>query len=410
MSIPKPCQRLSPFFAQLCILCSGAVISAAISHAGENKIRPQASHVIRHFSIYESQSDYCAWPSVCRTADGDLLVLFTRTEEHLGPDGEIVLCRSSDSGSSWHAPEVIFDTPLDDRESGVTLLADGTILGHIWSTFHTPGTYEALPPLAYEEPMLTRWIEYVRRPEYRGAKEMQGGWLIMSSDGGSSWSTPRRGKDSVHGGIQLANGSLLIASYRRERDSISVHVADSPFSSWRQIASIASPQPDSLRFGEPHVLQIASGRVIMMIRVTTRPYDDRDPRCVLWGTYSDDDGKTWATPSATPLWGFPPHLTQLSDGRVLCTYGYRREPFGQRACISEDGVHWTLEHEVILREDAPNGDLGYPASVELEPGIILSIYYQPNVPAGTTQRMRPPDPDRTKPGILGTVWKIPPRP
>lgn len=56
----------------------------------------------------------------------------------------------------------------------------------------------------------------------------------------------------------------------------------------------------------------------------------------------------------------------------------------------------------------PNGDLGYPASVELERGIILTVYYQPNVPAGTIQRMDPPDPHRTKPGILGTIWRVPP--
>jgi hypothetical protein len=185
-------------------------------------------------------------------------------------------------------------------------------------------------------------------------------------------------------------------------------MVDSASGPWRRLALIASPQPDSLSFGEPHILQLKSGRVIMMIRATARPYNDRDPRCVLWETYSDDNGKTWAPPFATPLWGFPPHLALLSDGRVLCTYGYRRPPYGQRACLSNDGVNWSLQDEVVLRDDAPNGDLGYPASVELERGIVLTVYYQPNVPPGTIQRMDPPDPRRTKPGILGTIWKVPP--
>lgn len=145
----------------------------------------------------------------------------------------------------------------------------------------------------------------------------------------------------------------------------------------------------------------------MMIRATARPYNDMDPRCVLWESYSDDGGRTWVAPFPTPLWGFPPHLLLLSDGRVLCSYGYRRPPFGQRACISADGISWDVSREIILRDDAPNGDLGYPASVELEPGKILTIYYQPNVPRGTLQDMRPPDPHRSKPAILGTVWQIP---
>ena len=37
---------------------------------------------------------------------------------------------------------------------------------------------------------------------------------------------------------------------------------------------------------------------------------------------------------------------------------------------------WDIENEMVLRDDAPNGDLGYPASIELEPGEILTVYYQ----------------------------------
>ena len=165
--------------------------------------------------------------------------------------------------------------------------------------------------------------------------------------------------------------------------------------------------PESLGLGEPHMLQLKTGRIIMVIRATAHPYNDRDPRCVLWESYSDDNGRTWVAPFATPLWGFPPHLALLADGSVLCTYGYRRPPYGQRACLSSDGVSWSLGNEVVLRDDAPNGDLGYPASIELEQGVILTVYYQPNVPPGTIQKMNPPDPLRTKPGILGTIWRAP---
>ena len=52
-------------------------------------------------------------------------------------------------------------------------------------------------------------------------------------------------------------------------------------------------------------------------------------------------------------------------------------PFGQRACLSYDGGRtWDIDNEIILRDDAPNGDLGYPSTVELAPGELLSIYYQ----------------------------------
>ena len=388
------------FFAIL--LCASPVSSQDIPGPGSR------ADVIRHLSIYESPSEYCAWPSVARTSGGDLIVLFTRTEEHLGPNGAILLSLSTDNGKTWLQPIVLLDTPIDDRESGITTLRDGRIVGHFWSTFWTKESYERLAPNSYGHNLLDKWIATVGQREYRDAKRNSGASTSVSSDGGRTWLKLARGHDSVHGGIELETGGLLLASYRESPDSIKVNVADSVSGPWRHLATIVSPHPKSLSFGEPHLLQLRGGRVIMMIRATARPYNDRDPRCVLWESYSDDMGKTWAPPFATSLWGFPPHLALLADGRVLCTYGYRRTPYGERACLSDDGVHWSLKDEVVLRDDAPNGDLGYPASIELDRGIVLTVYYQPNVPPGTIQHMDPPDPHRTKPGILGTIWKVPP--
>jgi hypothetical protein len=392
------------------ILSLAALLLGPYPSCSQTGTGPQRrADAIRQLSIYESPSEYCAWPSLARTSEGDLVVLFTRSEEHLGPDGAILLSRSTDNGRTWLRPVVVVDSPIDDRESGITTLRDGCILGHFWSTRHTAESYAKLPPNAYGRDVLERWIAMVERPEYRNREKTSGAWSSVSCDGGRTWSALARGHDSVHGGIELSAGGLLLASYRETRDSITVHAADSVTGPWRHIASLAPLRPESLSFGEPHLLQLQSGRVIMMMRATTHPYNDQDPRCVLWESYSDDDGKTWVTPYATSLWGFPPHLVLLSDGRVLCTYGYRRPPYGQRACLSSDGVTWSLREELILRDDAPNGDLGYPASIELERGVILTVYYQPNVLPGTIQRMEPPDPERTKPGILGTIWKVPPR-
>ena len=390
-------------------LACAAILSCPSVSRSQDATGPRSrAVVVRHINIYESPGEYCAWPSIARTSGGDIVVLFTRTEEHLGPNGAILLGRSTDNGKTWLRSVTVLDSPIDDRESGITTLRDGRIVGHFWSTLHTKKFYENLAPNSYGSDQLDRWIAIVGNMDYQNGRKISGGSTAVSSDGGRTWTRLIRGHDSVHGGIELANGSLLLASYRESPDSIKVHMADSASGPWHRLAVILSPQPDSLSFGEPHILQLKNGRVIMMIRATARPYNDRDPRCVLWESYSDDNGKTWVAPFATPLWGFPPHLALLADGRVLCTYGYRRPPYGQRACLSNDGVNWSIGDEVILRDDAPNTDLGYPASVELERGVILTVYYQPNVPPGTIQRMDPPDPLRTKPGILGTIWRVPP--
>jgi hypothetical protein len=141
----------------------------------------------------------------------------------------------------------------------------------------------------------------------------------------------------------------------------------------------------------------------MMMRVTPKPYSNVDPRSVLWETYSDDGGLTWVDPYPTPLWGFPPHLTLLDDGRVVVAYGRRKPPFGQRAAVSEDGVTWRAEDEIVLRDDAPNEDLGYPASIQLNNGSVLTVYYQSH-PSDTLRPPEGPPPGRHKPDILGTIW------
>lgn len=368
---------------------------------------PPTSPIIEQISLYAARDEYCAWPSIIRAKNGDLLISFCRSEEHLGPNGDILMLRSRDNGETWSKPEIFYQTPLDDRECGLTLLSDGLILTHLWSTFHTRERYTTTYAGSYEQQVLDRWSDLVDQPTYQTAAHLAGARSTISRDNGKTWSEPLPGTDSIHGGIELADGTLLVASYRKSSPVIGVLTAAKPEGPWQQIAALQSPTPETLRFGEPHVLQLASGRTLMMIRATAIPYDDAGANCFLWESYSDDNGHTWVEPFQTPLWGFPPHLLLLEDGRIVCVYGYRRPPYGQRACVSADGITWKKENEIILRDDAHNHDLGYPASVELDPGVVLTIYYQPD-PADGPQRMNPPDPTRSKPDILGTIWRVPP--
>jgi len=390
------------------VLKSALIFVILILVSCQNLKNTNNSQIIKHISVYANPREYCAWPSITKAVNGDILVIFCRTEEHLGPDGEIVMVRSKDNGLTWDNGTVIFDTILDDRDAGLTTLRDGTIVGHFWSTHSTKKNYQNLRPKAYDKEVIEKWIQFVEQPEYKNSADLQDGWVIHSKDNGYTWSQAVRGPDSVHGGIQLQDGSLLIAPTRRQIDGLSIYKTNSFGKVWNKIATILCPKTESMNFGEPHILQLSSGRIIMMIRSTAKPYNDLAPSNYIWETYSDDNGKTWIEMFKTPLWGFPPHLLQLSDGRVVCVYGHRRPPFGQRACISDDGITWKKEKEVVLRDDAFNKDLGYPASVELEPGKILTVYYQPD-PADGPQKMDPPDPNRSRPDILGTIWKVPER-
>ena len=75
------------------------------------------------------------------------------------------------------------------------------------------------------------------------------------------------------------------------------------------------------------------------------------------------------------VWAPNAKILQHSSGALIAAYGYREKPYGNRVMISwDEGETW--EKDYILSDDGQNGDLGYPASVELEDGRILTVYYQ----------------------------------
>jgi hypothetical protein len=134
-------------------------------------------------------------------------------------------------------------------------------------------------------------------------------------------------------------------------------------------------------YHEAHVVELPDGKLIGAVRLqsTATPEGDvtraglDDFSVVL--TESHDGGQTWATPRSVGILGSPPHLLRHSSGTLVLTYGYRKPPFGQRVALSRDeGKTW--EADLILRDDGPDADLGYPATVELPDGDLFSVYYQ----------------------------------
>ena len=140
-------------------------------------------------------------------------------------------------------------------------------------------------------------------------------------------------------------------------------------------------------FNESSLLTLPSGRIVAMVRTSSGSKAIPPEKKYLFQTHSDDGGKTWSKVSKTEMWGYPPHLLLLSSGDVLCSYGYRRAPYGVRACRSRDGcATWEIADEIALREDGLTtdgtvtgkgtpADLGYPRTVELSDGSLFTVYY-----------------------------------
>ena len=57
------------------------------------------------------------------------------------------------------------------------------------------------------------------------------------------------------------------------------------------------------------------------------------------------------------------------------TYGDRRAPLGNQARVSVDhGRTWS--DAIIISADGVSSDLGYPSTVELDDGTLLTVWYE----------------------------------
>lgn len=60
----------------------------------------------------------------------------------------------------------------------------------------------------------------------------------------------------------------------------------------------------------------------------------------------------------------------------MLTYGYRHEPCGVRARIlNAECTDFATAPEIIIRDDADDGDVGYTWAVQLDEKRVLVVYY-----------------------------------
>ena len=355
--------------------------------------------------ICRQPGNYLAWPTIARRESGELLVAFSGDrEEHACPFGKTQMVRSSDNGETWSEPETISSTPLDDRDAGVVVLRSGVVIVS-WFTVPTWVSVESFTERElYSKPQLAAWRRHLDKVSEEERQQWLGNWTCRSTDGGRTW---EHAVDSIattpHGPIELRDGRLLFVGIDRTMGVGALLSAESVDEgrSWRQIGTMPIPKDDRLgAYSEPYAVELPDGRLVCLWR--HQPDETDVAARYMLQTESDDGGRTWTETHPTPLQGYPPHLLPLSSGAILASYGRRIPLMGQRACLSHDGgATWDVENEFVLRDDGPEldlgwppgWDLGYPATVEIEPGELLTVYYQ----------IDPPD---HKPSIQATRWSL----
>ena len=328
---------------------------------------------------------YHGWSTVAQRQNGELWVTWSGGRvAHVCPFGRVDAMTSTDEGASWTFPRVLLDSATDDRDSGVLETAKGTL---IVSTFTSLAYEEHLAKAtAFADHTDKGWIsksmpqdQFVKwqaahlRLNDTDRKAELGEWIIRSTDGGKSWSTRIPSVvNSPHGPIQLKDGRLLYAGKKLWAEDKKIGVAESRDDghTWQWLAEIPTRQGDKNAYHELHAVEATDGTLIAQIR----NHNEADKGETLQ-TESKDGGKTWTEPHSIGVWGLPSHLLRLRDGRLLMSYGHRRKPFGNQARLSMDnGKTWG--EPILLSGDGKSGDLGYPSTVELEDGTLLTVWYE----------------------------------
>lgn len=417
--------RIPRILTLFCPALSGLLISPAVPVLADTTV--EMEHVVLH----RDDTMYYLGPSLAVLPDGDILMglreAHARSRKlrgHVDPASRGVLLRSRDGGRTFGEKRVVDDETIrfsSSQDTTLTVLSDGSLLAGIYSW----GIAPVPTGVALDKIHTGRRVVGPRKP-FIGIFE--GMWTRHSTDQGRTW-TDRRPVDVAglppFGGraqvVELDDGTLLMQvndlsrTVGRPRDWALVFCLRSTDGgvTWREPTSVAEGSELAVHFLEPSLVRLRSGRLISMLR-TRGEGPEADERVrqeggdvgTLYSHYghvfqciSDDNGRTWSEPVQTPMWGFPAHVLELSDGRLLCAYGYRRPPFGVRATLSHDGGEtWDIANEIVVRDDGGTSDLGYPVSIELPDGRVLMAYY--------FNQETPDDPESITRYIAGTFLNL----
>ncbi|UBM59094.1 exo-alpha-sialidase [Marinilongibacter aquaticus] len=322
----------------LCVLCCISYWSAA-----QKTLKSE-------FIYEEAPFKNCHASTVEETPDGIVAAWFGGTHEK-HPDVEIYFSKRHPSG--WSTPVSVANGIQHDKKR-----------------------YPCWNPVLFQVPNGPLLLFYKVGPDPRN----WWGELIESTDGGKTWSLPRRLPEDILGPVKnkpvmLSDGRLLCPSSKEVeingQDHWQVFVEET--SDLGKTWKISEALNDGVKTNaiQPSILTYPDGRLQMLCR-------SKENR--LMSFWSNDQGKSWDTIEITniPNPNSGTDAVSLADGRQVLVYNpterYKGKWGGPRSpldvAISSDGKNW----KQLVRLESEEGEFSYPAVIQAKDGTIHITY------------------------------------
>ncbi len=331
---------------------------------------------------------YFAWPSIARLQNGKIAVVASGYRYgHICPFGKAVISYSENEGETYTIPAPVIDTPLDDRDAGILAFGKSNVIVTSFNNsvqFQRGNIGYILSPKIEKNKAVSFFEKALDMITPEEENCYLGSEFCISNDCGVTFGKLYNSPiTSPHGPCELHDGSILWVGRAFSEDDSFTDVSSIQAykinidGSTEFVGSLPNvcEAGKKLDLCEPYAIELPDGKIICHIRA--QRYDDgKQSYFTTFQSESTDGGKTWTQPHRIldVLGGAPVHLMLHSSGVLISAYGYREKPYGIKSMFSYDGGKtWDVGHDIFINDNSP--DLGYPCTIELKDGSLLTVFY-----------------------------------